>query len=117
MDAKEIKAKTVKIISCITMIMALAWLTVSLPFVYHYQQTAEQTKDDTNSNKEKTGNPLTNSTEEKNESKVSSVSEEYLHNRNEDDHYLASDIKYFKCHPSDLYFDFHPELISPPPEA
>ena len=116
MDAKRNRPKVGNIISCLTMILALAWLTISLPFVNEYYQLAKSSSEHS-SQQDNSANPLTNTTEEKNESSVSSVSEEYLHDHNEHEHHLSLIEKFFKCHPSDLYYEFHPELISPPPEV
>lgn len=100
-----------QVVSSLFMILALLWLTVSTPFVYADQlaQTEQGAANDDS-------NPFSNTTEEKNESSVNTLSE-YLH-----DHHIADDsikvlTKFYKCHPSDLYFAFHPELIVPPPEA
>lgn len=93
------------------MIAALLWLTVSAPFVYQAQQAQlehQQTESD--------GSLLNNTTEEKNESSVNTLSE-FLHHIQLP--YASTFIlkKSYKCFPSDLYFEFHPQLISPPPEA
>ena len=116
MGGKKHHLKPGTVISCITMIMALAWLTVSLPYVNDYNQTVKKSVDHSQQ-QDNTTNPLSNTTEEKNESSVSSASEEYLHDHNENEQHLMLIEKYFKCHPSDLYYEFHRELISPPPEA
>jgi hypothetical protein len=106
-------------ISSIVMLCALAWLTISLPFVYADQQDKkiaalqEQTDvpvEDSNSNL------LTNTTEEKTEGGVNTLSE-YLHDVHAQEHATIIVKQYYKCHASDLYFAFHPELISPPPDA
>lgn len=96
------------------MILALFWLTVSTPFVYDAQKAAKaQTQ---LSVAEEDNNPFSNTTEEKNESGANNLSE-YLHDLHQMDHHGVVIVQYYKCHPSDLYFAFHPELISPPPEA
>jgi len=101
------------------MMVALAWLTVSIPFVYDCQQRIAETKtiNITNPLQEEECNSFsTNTTEEKHESGSNSLSE-YIHDMHLQLHYIAGVVKYRKCHPSDLYYAFHPELISPPPEA
>ena len=94
------------------MMIALAWLTVSTPFVYASQQHIAQ-KAATDS---KGSNPFANTTEEKTESGPNTLSE-YLHDAHEHFHYVPAPEGHNKCHSSDLYYAFHPELISPPPEA
>ena len=100
-----------KLVSCIMMMLALAWLTVSTPFVYASQQHIAQKAADA-----KGSNPFTNTTEEKPESGPNTLSE-YLHDAHEQFNYVPAQEEYHKCHSSDLYYAFHPELISPPPEA
>ena len=95
------------------MIMALAWLTVSLPYVYKAQQIYKQIS------KEKSAedsNPLTNTTEEKNESGVNTLNE-YLHETADLHQPIMLLQNIIKCNPTDLYFAYHPELLSPPPEG
>lgn len=97
------------------MMFALAWLTISLPYVYEAQQNIYKIAD--NSSTKKTAhNPLTNTTEEKTPS-VNSLSEEYLHGHEEPLHFFATEIIHNNAEFIDLYIAFHGELISPPPEA
>lgn len=104
----------VRITSVLLMLLALAWLTVSLPFVNKSYELGkaltEQTQDDDDCN------PLRNTNEEKTESGVNSIAE-YLHETPEALQHFSVLLAFQKCHPSDLYFAFHPELLSPPPEA
>ena len=95
--------------SSLFMIISLLWLTVSTPFVNAADELAhtEQCED---------SNPFSSTTEEKNESSVNTMSE-YLHDMSQMEHEFTVLAKFYKCHPSDLYFEYHPELISPPPEA
>ncbi len=98
------------------MLLALAWLTVCLPYVNESQQTAETRIESTSDDApENDGNPLTNTTEEKTESGTSLPSE-YLHNLYYIEHNFISLTTFYKCHPSDLYLAYHPDLIIPPPE-
>jgi hypothetical protein len=97
------------------MITALLWLTVSTPFVYAADQAVKK-EVQKNANDREDNNPFSNTTEEKNESSVNTLSE-YLHELHLVEQNTSIIVKYYKCHPSDLYFEFHPELISPPPEA
>jgi hypothetical protein len=99
------------------MLLALAWLTISLPYVYSFQQQqkiAQPTETDSEADDE--CNPLANTTEEKNETSVTSISE-YLHDLQLMEHSFVSPTKCFKCHPSQVYFQYHGDLISPPPDA
>jgi hypothetical protein len=96
------------------MMLALCWLTISTPFVYTSQQV--KTESSKSQDDQKNSNPFSNTTEEKNETGVNTLSE-YLHEVEHMENTSASVVKFFKCHSSDLYFAFHPELISPPPEA
>ena len=103
------------VISSLFMIMALLWLTVSAPFVFASQQAQQKEfPQQTGSCEDK--NPFSTTTEEKNESSVNSLSE-YLHDLNSTNHHFVVLTRIYKCHTSDLYYAFHPELISPPPEV
>jgi len=98
------------------MLVALLWLTASLPFVNAARDAVNSTAQLTNTMPdEECGNSFGGATEEKTHNSGNTLSE-YLHELHviED----ASDvfINYAKCHASDLYFAFHPELNSPPPE-
>ena len=105
-----------QILSSIIMVMSLAWLTVSTPFVYECkQQIAIETKGNAGALDEDS-NPFSNTTEEKTESGGNTLSE-YLHDTHAHVQFSTTLEKYSKCHPSDLYYAFHPELISPPPES
>jgi hypothetical protein len=100
------------------MLLALLWLTVSTPFVYADQQrqnTIEKQLFDS-APEEECSNPFSNTTEEKTESGNSNLSE-YLHEMAIHEHSFVILETFYKCHPSDLYFAFHPELFSPPPES
>ena len=106
------------LLSVMVMLLSLAWLTVSLPFVNGAQLqlkisqgTAQQEKDSGTGN----DNPLSNTIEEKNESAPISISE-YLHDQHSSDDLDLILVNFYKCHPADLYYAFHPELLSPPPE-
>lgn len=102
------------------MMLALVWLTISIPFVYAAQQqvasmaVAHDISADVDDNSN--CNPFANTTEEKTEGGGNTLSE-YLHDMHLLLHYVAAVEKYSKCHPSDLYYAFHPELISPPPDV
>ena len=97
--------------------LALAWLTVCLPYVTQSQQEASvQIENSTEDGAEDCGNPLSNTNEEKTESGTSLLSE-YLQEMQVMEHSFVTLSTFYKCHPSDLYHAFHPDLIIPPPEA
>jgi hypothetical protein len=104
-------------VSSLLMMLALVWLTVSSPFVYAAQQqkSAVEKQQCENNPEDDCNNPLGNTTEEKSEKGVNTLSE-YLHDTHT--HEAAGNLitKIYKCHPSDLYFAYHPDLFSPPPE-
>ncbi|HYE56339.1 MAG TPA: hypothetical protein VD996_15930 [Chitinophagaceae bacterium] len=104
--------------SCVIMALALAWLTVSIPFVYDCQQrlTDKEVVANLTTPMEEECNSFANTTEEKHEGGSNSLSE-YIHDMHLQMHYIGVVAKYRKCHPSDLYYAYHPELISPPPES
>ena len=103
-----------KVVSGIVMILALLWLSVSTPFVYEASQLAKAEISNTNNGED--NNPFSNTTEEKNESSTSTISE-YIHELLHAERPFTVVVKYFKCHSAEVYFAYHPELISPPPEA
>lgn len=101
------------------MILALAWLTVSVAFVTAPQDLAKKDKmehsqsPDTNSNSEEesSGN---NTTEEKVPS-TNSFSEEYLHDHHQSHYFFSIVSTVHKCENADTYIAFHGELLVPPP--
>src|SRR6476469_4991004 len=103
------------VISSLFMIIALLWLTVSTPFVFASQQAQQkEIQKQAGGNEDK--NPFSATAEEKNESSVSTLSE-YLHALNSIDHHFIVLTRTYKCHTSDLYYAYHPELLSPPPKV
>ena len=103
------------VISSLFMIMALLWLTVSTPFIFASQQ-AQQNEIQKQAGGGEDKNPFSTTTEEKNESSVSTLSE-YLHDLNSMNHHFIVLTRVYKCHTSSVYYAYHPELISPPPEV
>ena len=109
------KLSAAGICSALLMVLALGWLTISTPFIYAAQQQyclssmvdLEETQTEEL--------PFSNNTEERSENSTSNISE-YLHEMHHNDRPSSLFVKFYKCHPSELYFAFHPELISPPPE-
>lgn len=97
------------------MIVTLLWLTISTPFVFKAQQ--EQKKElKSQTNQDEDINPFANTTEEKNESSVNTLSE-YLHEPPALESNFIVLTRLYKLYSSKIYFEHHPELISPPPEA
>lgn len=102
-------------ISSLLMVVTLLWLTVSTPFVFKAQQ--EQKKEiEKQSKLTDTSNPFSNTTEEKNESGANTLSE-YLHVLVSVENDFITIKRLYIQYPSKIYFEHHPELISPPPEA
>lgn len=104
-----------KIASSLLMILTLLWLSVSAPFVSADQKIKKEVTEKKASDKT-ANNPYANTNEEKSENGVNTLSE-YLHEVTHLEHPLMIVKQFHKCHSSDLYLAFHPELISPPPEA
>lgn len=113
------KNKAFQAISVIFMMMALLWLTVSVPFVYAGQQKiAKQQMENSGypltENEDDSSNPFGNTTEEKAPGNTS-FSEEYLHDHHVTDHFFSTGLRYHKCDDAEAYIAFHGELLVPPP--
>jgi len=109
-------------VSVIFMMVALLWLTISLPFLYAAQQELIKQgltvngESPVSENDEDSANPFGNSTEEKAAGNVS-FSEEYLHDHYTTVHFVSFDSKYYRFEDEDAYHAFHGELLVPPPNA
>jgi hypothetical protein len=118
MRARRKNKNTARFLSCIFMMLALAWLTVSFPIVYSAQQMAQEqkAKETGSSQGDENDNPFANTTEEKTSSNSNSLSEEYLHDTHSADYYVpVLSIKYhIEHHPT--YIAFYGDLESPPPD-
>ena len=105
--------------SSMVMILALLWLTVSIPFVYASQQMAKENNGKhiafSLCDSEEESNPLCNTTEEKSPNSGTSFSEEYLHDNHSSDQFFGVDTAYHKCENADTYTAFHGEVQVPPP--
>lgn len=107
--------------SALFMIAALAWLTVSAPFVYAAQQQAEKSNSILKSdiplggNEEEVPNPLTNAPEEKKPGSNNSFAEEFLHDLHSEECLLTTQQQYHTVENGDDYVAFHGELLVPPP--
>jgi hypothetical protein len=108
-----------QIISSIVMLLALAWLTVSTPFVYRAQQQQEKLAQQYQCAEESDEdyNPFASTNEEKTENGSTNFSEEYLHHGHHIDQHSTPVVTYYKCHLADEYIAYHPEFFSPPPEG
>ncbi len=102
--------------SSVFMMVALLWLTISVPFVYASQQKiAEHSRSlNTGANEEESSKPFSNTTEEKTPS-TSSLSEEYLHDHPVTDCFFSVILQSYKCEEHGTYNAFHGELLVPPP--
>ena len=103
------------------MILALLWLTVSIPFVNAAQQTLAAEKHETSKNvsscgnEEESTNPFGNNTEEK--VPTNSISEEFLHDHHTNEVFFSIALQFHNCENAGTYIAFHGELLVPPPNA
>ena len=108
-------------ISSIFLMLTLASLTISLPFVYAAKQLLEADAISLTIGSEESecesDNPFANTTEEKTPNNISSATEEYLHETHSAEQYLAALSKEYKVVHFSLYTAFYGDLISPPPDA
>lgn len=110
--------------STVFMMLALLWLTISLPFVLSGQQEIAKQQHTENAgtpltgNEEESANPFGNgnSTEEKAPGN-SSFSEEYLHDHHKEDGLLAAGRQYRSCEDARNYIAYHGEMLVPPPNV
>jgi hypothetical protein len=108
-------------ISSVFLMITLAWLTISTPFVASFQQEMakqgiSKNTAPTSSNEEDTSNPFGNNTEEKPASGSSvSLAEEYLHDNHKAEYLLSVTSNYYKSENAGTYTAFHGELLVPPP--
>jgi hypothetical protein len=109
--------------SAVFMILTLAWLTVSVSFVYSAKQELEkkfpatETGSPLAGNEEESSNPFGNNTEEKVPSGFGSLSEEYIHDLHATEYFYSTRSPYHKCENAGTYIAFHGELLIPPPNA
>ena len=105
------------------MMLALLWLTISLPFVYAGQQkiaaekkVCKQMQLADEENGDQSCNPFGNNTEEKAPSTgINSFSEEYLHHSEDLFHAVELFLSHHHVHSVDEYVSFHGEMLCPPP--
>lgn len=101
------------------MMLTLAWLTVSLPFVNSARQSVQQTKTSSvpANQEDDNDNPFANTTEEKAPGSGNTIAEEYLHDHYSCEHYITVPSAEYKVEHVSTYIAFHGELISPPPDV
>jgi len=109
--------KVKHMVAAVVMFFALAWLTVSLPYLYSFQkelakQESKSAPVDSPLDNEES-NPQANSTEEKAPS--STVSEEWLHHSDEHNYIFSYKLNHDHCHSYDVYVAYHGEVQCPPP--
>ena len=103
--------------SSMVLLLALAWLTVSLPFVYADQQARHQVVQQQQADApDDNSNPLSNTAEEKTESGVNGLSE-FLHQAPAIETAVFSISRQYNIHSADTYMAFHPEFVCPPPDG
>lgn len=110
---------TARYLSCIFMMLALAWLTISFPIVYSAQQMAAEHKQSghcPSQDEEEADNPFANTNEEKTSSNSSSFSEEYIHDSHSADHHIAVLSVTYGIEHFPTYIAFYGDLESPPPD-
>lgn len=105
-----------KAVAGVFMILTLLWLTVSTPFVYAGSSIKKEAPSKSGDKTQDDNNPFSGTTEEKSENGVNTISE-YLHEQELHEQGFTLITSFYKCPPAGLYFAYHPELISPPPEA
>ena len=102
-----------QIVAATVMFFALAWLTVSLPYVYSFQKELAKQESKASPVDNEESNPLSNSTEEKAPS--STVSEEWLHHSDEHNYIFSYKLNHDHYHSYDVYVAYHGEVQCPPP--
>ena len=104
--------KAFHFISSIFMMLALLWLTVSIPLMYKAQQNQYQAS----TQRADDNNPFANTTEEKAPGTIN-LTEEYLHHTDHHEHPWCSIITHHRDYSSSLYVAWHGEPFCPPPNA
>ncbi len=111
---------TGQLASTVFMMLALLWLTISIPFVYDCQQKLSKNTNFSEGytilpgTEEETTNPFGNSTEEKAQGNTS-FSEEYLHHHLTHDYVLSIASQIHASQNCGTYNAFHGEVHVPPP--
>src|SRR6478735_12460443 len=97
---------TTRYLSSIFMMLILAWLTISIPFVYAAQKATEAkalaSSSQSSSKEDNDNNPFANTTEEKTSSN-NSFSEEYLHEAHSLEHFQTESSNDYKIEQHSTY--------------
>lgn len=109
-----------QVISAIGMVIALIWLTVSMPFVNASQKEwsknhSSKSATPLNNAEEESSCPLGNTSEEKAPSTGNNLSEEFLHDHYSTHHFFSELLTYHKHEDDGTYIAFHGERLVPPP--
>ncbi|MEI9806655.1 MAG: hypothetical protein WDO16_01555 [Bacteroidota bacterium] len=104
------------ILAAVLMAVTLLWLTISTPFVYasEQQQEISQTNTTDDDLPEAEDSPVGNTTEEKTETSLNTLSE-YLHHIDELSQLAVLSHKHNCSHDFAVYVAFHGEMLCPPP--
>ena len=121
MKRKQKIAKILQSVSALLMMLALLWLTISLPFTYATQQElAAKGKMENKgisipSTEEESTNPFGGTEEKAPGSGSGQASEEYLHELHKSEHFFSILSTSYKYENAGTYIAFHGELLVPPP--
>jgi hypothetical protein len=100
----------------LVMFCALAWLTISLPYVYSFQQELSKQQSNCSGFESPIGNeesnPFGNGTEEK---APTTASEEYIHHTDDHNYLFCYTLGHDNRHAYDIYVAYHGEVQCPPP--
>lgn len=101
--------------AAVIMIVALSWLTISLPYFYSFQkEIAKQESKSAPFNcpiENEESNPLGNT-----EEKAPTIAEEYLHHTDDHNYLFNHRFSHYNRHAYDIYIAFHGEITLPPPD-
>lgn len=110
-------------LSAAFMLLALIWLTISIPFVYKAQQdlakqeVAKMSLDVDDDQSDNDDNPFANTNEEKSGNSLTPT-EEFLHDHHHEMKHHFTEISAQLIHEHEsTYIAFHGELLCPPPNA
>jgi hypothetical protein len=108
-------------VSSILMMLALLWLTVSIPYVFNAQKKllgseTHQSVPVNTQQEEEASNPFANTTEEKTPGSSNTLSE-FLHEIELLKQPSENLTRFYKYHRYSLYIAFHGELLVPPPNC
>ncbi|RYZ22504.1 MAG: hypothetical protein EOO16_08765 [Chitinophagaceae bacterium] len=112
---------TAQKIGSLLLMVALLWLSVCLPHVYRFQEQVKAEKHSLAATgaeaDDDSGGLMNNTTEEKAESSPTSSIQEFLHQHLHLEHPSLEQVNEYGHFEQDATVAFHPEYVSPPPEA